>query len=222
MVSEYNSLTKNVTWNLVSLPPERQAITGKWCFKLKIDATGAVIRKKARCVARGFSQKDGIDYDEKFAPVISFTSLRVLLSLAAGFNMELAQVHIDTAYLYGGIDKELYLAQPEGFEKIGNHGEQLVCRLRKSIYGLKQSGCCWWKNLDSYLKDIGFQAMKAEPCLYMMTQQVRMTYIGVYVDDLIIASRTADDLKSFIKLPEKKYNMKSPQPLSYILGVRID
>ena len=222
IVSEYNSLTKNVTWDLVSLPPERQAITGKWCFKLKTDATGAVIRKKARYVARGFSQKDGIDYDETFAPVISFTSLRVLLSLAAEFNMELAQVDIDTAYLYGDIDKELYLAQPEGFEKIGKHGEQLVCRLRKSIYGLKQSGRCWWKNLDSYLKDIGFQAMKAEPCLYMKTHQGRMTYIGVYVDDLIIASKTADDLKSFIKLLEKKYNMKSPQPLSYILGVRID
>ena len=117
MTSEYGSLTRNSTWDLVRLPPGRQPITGKWCFKLKTDATGTVVRKKARYVARGFSQKDGIDYDETFAPVISFASFRILLSIAAKHKMEITQIDVDTAYLYGDIDKELYLAQPEGLEK---------------------------------------------------------------------------------------------------------
>ena len=150
MDREYQSLIKTQTWDLVRLPKGRRAISGKWVFKAKTDENGSVVRKKARYVARGFTQIAGVDYDETYSPVISHTSLRLMLSVAASANLEIYQMDVDTAFLYGTVDEELYMEQPSGFEVMVESGEKLVCKLKKSIYGLKQSGRCWWKNLDCF------------------------------------------------------------------------
>jgi transposase InsO family protein len=221
MQQEFDSLIENKTWNLVPLPPGRRPITGRWCFKLKCDENGVVVKKKARYVARGFSQKKGIDFEETYAPVISFPSIRILLSLSAELDLELMQMDVDTAYLYGNLKEELYMEQPEGFERKGKNGEQLVCLLKKSIYGLKQAGRCWWKTLDAYLKEVGFQPTTTEPCLYIKTSNDKKIYIGVYVDDLIVAAPSRRDATAIEDQLKSRYSMKPSQPLTFILGVRV-
>ncbi|KMS93563.1 hypothetical protein BVRB_030210, partial [Beta vulgaris subsp. vulgaris] len=102
-------------------------IQGKWIFKVKTGADGEAIRKKARFVARGFTQKKGVDYQQTYSPVISMTSLRLMLTIAAHHDLEIVQMDIDTAYLYGELSEEIYLQQPEGFRKRDKHGTELVC-----------------------------------------------------------------------------------------------
>jgi hypothetical protein len=154
--------------------------------------------------------------------VISLPSLRVLLALSAEQNLELTQLDVDTAYLYGDIEEELYMEQPEGFEQRGPGGERLVCHLRKSIYGLKQAGRCWWKNLDGYLKEVGFRPASSEPCLYTKACGDKSAIIGVYVDDLILATPTHADAEAIETLLKKRYSLKPAQALTFILGIKVE
>ena len=135
MDEEMKSLHKNQTWELVQLPKGKKAIGCKWVFAKKEDTLG--IRFKARLVAKGYAQKEGIDYNEVFSPVVKHSSIRILLALVAQFDLELAQLDVKTAFLHGDLDEEIYMSQPDGF-KVPNK-EYLACRLRKSLYGLKQS-----------------------------------------------------------------------------------
>ena len=129
------SLRKNDVWELVELPEDRKAVGSKWVFKLKTDADGSVEWHKARLVARGFSQKHGLDYDETFSPVIRFESLRTVIALAVQNGLKLHQMDVTTAFLNGELEEEVFMHQPEGFVTKGQ--EHLVCKLKQSIYGLK-------------------------------------------------------------------------------------
>ena len=140
MQKEMESLTTNDVWDLVELPSDRTVVGSKWVFKLKTDADGKVERHKARLVAQGFSQKFGLDYDETFCPVVRFESFRALTALAAQNGLKLHQMDVTTAFLNGELEEEVYMKQPEGFVVQGQ--EHLVCKLKKSIYGLKQSSRC--------------------------------------------------------------------------------
>ena len=133
--SEYQSLIENETWELVELPPGRKAITYKWVFKVKHGENGKIDRFKGRLVARGFLQKYGIEFDEKFSPVVRFTSIRALLAFAVSRNMFIHQIDVVTAFLNGTLDEDVYMEQPEGYVVPGK--ENLVCHLKKSLYGLK-------------------------------------------------------------------------------------
>lgn len=137
MDSEIQSHKQNGTWELVPLPKGKRVVGSRWVYKVKRNESNEVVRYKARIVAQGFTQCYGIDYDEVFAPVTKHTTLRVLLSLAAKKGMMLKHFDVRTAYLYGDIDEEIYMRQPPGYEVCGK--EEVVCRLRRSIYGLKQS-----------------------------------------------------------------------------------
>ena len=139
------SLRKNDFWELVDLPKERKAVANKSVFKIKTDAEGSVERFKARLVAQGFSQKPGIDYDEKFSAVARFESVRTVIALAVQNDLKLHQIDVTTAFLNGDLKDEVYMKQPEGSVVKGQ--EHLVCKLRR-IYGLKQSSRCWTSVLD--------------------------------------------------------------------------
>ena len=141
--AEYESQQSAGTYELTELPSGRQAIGCKWVFKVKRHADGSIDRYKARLVARGYSQKEGLDYKETFAPVAKFASIRTLLALAAHQDYEVHQMDVKTAFLNGDLDVDLYMQQPEGFLVAGQ--EELVCKLRKSIYGLKQAGRAWFE-----------------------------------------------------------------------------
>ena len=126
---------------VVDPPIGRKIIGSKWVFKCKVDENGDMERYKARLVARGFNQKYGFDYDETFSPVIRFESIRSVMALGVQYKLHLHQMDVSTAFLNGELSEEVYMRQPEGFVKKGE--EHLVCRLNRSIYGLKQSPRCW-------------------------------------------------------------------------------
>jgi hypothetical protein len=136
---EHQSLINNGTWTLCKKPPEANVVGSRWIFKTKRDERGKISRYKARFVAQGFSQRPGIDYGDTFAPVARAESLRLIAALVALLGWEFENMDVITAFLNAGIIEEIYIRQPEGFEQRGPNGEELVCRLNKSIYGLKQA-----------------------------------------------------------------------------------
>ncbi len=146
METEMNSLQENDVWNLVKLPTGRKIVGSKWVFKKKTGADGTVERYKARLVAQGFTQK------QTFCPVVRQESLRMLIALSVQQDLKLQQVDVITAFLNGSLEEEVFMRQPEGFEVKGK--EKLVCKVKKSIYGLKQSPRCWNAALDSKLREI--------------------------------------------------------------------
>ena len=146
---EMDALAKNGTWTLVDLLPGHKAIKSKWVFKRKADG-----RFRARLVAKGFTQIQGIDYDETFSPVARFESLRLLLALAALEDWEIHQMDVKSAFLNSLLDEEIYMEQPEGFVVPGQEGK--VCLLAKAIYGLKQASRAWNVQFHGVLKELGF------------------------------------------------------------------
>jgi len=176
---EYNSIQAAGTWSLVPLPNGRTPIGCKWVFKIKHNADGSVDRYKARLVAKGFTQKEGIDFNETFAPVAKFSSIRAILSLAAASDMELHQMDVKTAFLNGNLEEEIYMNQPEGFIVEGK--ENLVCKLQKSIYGLKQASRSWYHKMDQAMSDMGFNRLQADPCIYTYFDNELIIYVALYV-----------------------------------------
>jgi len=144
MKEEMQSLQKNETWELAQLPKGKKAIGCKWVYAKKDGFPDKKdVRYKARLVAKGYAQKEGIDYNEVFSPVVKHSSIRILLALVAQLNMELVQLDVKTAFLHGDLEEEIYMTQPEGFKVAGK--EKLVCKLKRSLYGLKQSPRQWYK-----------------------------------------------------------------------------
>ena len=135
MQEEMESLQKNNTYELVKLPEGRKALRNKWVYKLKKDGRGDLVKYKARLVVKGFGQKKGIDFDEIFSPVVKLSSIRIILGLATNQDLEIEQLDVKTAFLHGDLEEEIYMQQPEGFED--KRKEDLVCKLKKSLYGLK-------------------------------------------------------------------------------------
>ncbi len=184
MTEEYEALTANKTWELTELPRDRKAIKNKWVYKIKQNADGSIARYKARLVAKGFTQKEGIDFNETFAPVVKITTLRTMLALATLKSYNVKQMDISIAFLHADVEEELYMEQPKGFEQSGK--EQLVCRLKKSLYGLKQSGRNWNRTLDSWLRAYGMTVSQVDPCLYTKkTQENEFLALATYVNDII-------------------------------------
>ena len=220
MDSEMRSLQDNDVWDLVELPPGRKTVGSKWVFKKKTGADGTVERFKARLVAQGFTQKYGMDYDETFCPVVRQESLRVLIALSVRSGLKLHQVDVTTAFLNGTLEEEVFMRQPDGFVKKGS--ENLVCRLKKSIYGLKQSPRCWNVALDTTLKEMGFTQSENDPCIYYKNTEGEMFYLGVYVDDIILAGKTETKLNEVKSDLSRKFDIKDLGELNYFLGVKID
>ena len=224
MNSEYASLLKNGTWELVS-PPEGTNIVGsRWVLKVKRDERGSVDRYKARLVAQGYSQTKGVDYDEVFSPVARNTSIRTLLALANSHDLEIHQMDVKTAFLNGSLDCDIYMSQPEGFVNPDRPGH--VCKLKKSIYGLKQSARCWNATLDQYLKSAGYRKSNADGCIYIKTVQetngqINFVILGVYVDDIVQVSNNTDLLKAEKAALCKKFEMVDQGDIRYLLGMLI-
>ena len=195
--SEFNSLVENDTWELVSLPKGKNIVGSKWVFKVKRDENGCVQRYKARLVAQGYSQAEGIDYFEVFSPVVRNTTIRSLLALSNAKNWEVHQMDVKTAFLQGNLDEEIYMKQPDGYvsQEHPNH----VCKLKKSIYGLKQSARCWNNAIDAFLKSNDYKQMNSDPCLYVKSTKDRngiITFVIllIHVDDILLFSNNSSML----------------------------
>ena len=218
MEKEFESLRENNVWELVELPQDRTAVGSKWVFKVKVGADGEVERFKARLVAQGFSQQFGLDYDETFCPVVRFESIRTVIALAMQNGLRLHQMDVTTAFLNGELKEEVYMKQPEGF--IAEDEKRLVCKLKRSIYGLKQSPRCWNSVLDEHLKKMGFVQTASDPCLYVKSEG-EMFIIAVYVDDLLLAVKSEQLLAEAKRSLAGQFKMKDMGKLEYFLGVKI-
>jgi transposase InsO family protein len=221
MTSEYESLIENRTWDLVPLPEDKEPIGSRWVYKIKQKADGSVERYKARFVAKGFSQHQGIDYDETFSPVFKLASLRTILSIGATLDLEMEQMDVKTAFLNGDIDAEVYVEQPQGFERGDKDNVKLYCRLNKGLYGLKQAARIWNKKITKHLIEQGFQQCANDPCIYVRHGRANdYAMIGVWVGDLtIIAHR--DKIDEIKKSLRQAFKMTDQGELSYILGISI-
>ena len=143
MQEEYESLITNATWELIQLPNGCKAVKCKWVFRMKKDANGVVVHFKARLVAKGCSQVVGVDSSETFAPMANFNTIWVILAIGAAMGLKMHQMDVKTAFLNGKLNMVMYMEQPEEFMQKGR--EHLICKLKKSLYGLKQSGWAWYE-----------------------------------------------------------------------------
>ena len=212
------SLHTNKVWDLVELPKDRKTVGSKWVFKTKRSADGTVERHKARLVAQGYTQQYGQDYDETFSPVVRFESLRTVIALSVQNGLKLHQMDVTTAFLNGELKEEVYMRQPEGYTVKGK--ENLVCRLEKSIYGIKQSSRCWNSALDTHLKKMGFVQSAGDPCLYMSSEG-EMFLIAVYVDDILLAGKSDKRMAKVKQALSQQFQVKDMGELHYFLGVRV-
>ena len=184
MQKEYNSILKNNVWEIVSRPAEKFILSSKWIFKLKHATDGSIEKYKVRFVARGFSQKDSIDYDETFAPVARDTSISTIISLVSIFGWKMYQMDVKTAFLNGNIDQEVFIEQLEGFAL--HSRESHICRLRKALYGLKQARRVWYERIDGFLKDLGFQKSDVDSNIYLRVIKNQHLFLTLYVDDIFL------------------------------------
>lgn len=218
---EYQSLVSNGTWTLCEKPMGANVIGSRWIYKTKRDESGNITRYKARFVAQGFSQEPGKDYGETHASVARHTSTRTLFALAAKEDWELDNMDVDTAFLNADIKEEIYIRQPRGFEQRGPNGEELVCKLNKSIYGLKQASRNWNDTLDEWMREYGLKATRADACVYTKRHQGETLVILVWVDDLILAGSNKRVVADFKAAISRRFKMKDLGALEWILGFKI-
>ena len=184
MAEEISAIERNKTWTLVKAPPGIKLIGVKWVFRMKKDQTGAVVTHKARLVAKGYFQKFRIDYEEIYAPVARFDSIRILIAISAQLNWNLHHLDVKSAFLNGVIKEDLYVMQPEGYVKKGK--ESHVLKLTKALYGLKQAPQVWNLKLNKIMDDLRFKRSKLDADLFYKGSEKEKVLVGIYVDDLII------------------------------------
>ena len=217
--AELKSLMDNETWELVEPPPGRKPIGCKWVFKTKYGPDGMVERFKGRLVTKGFAQKLGIDYEETFSPVAKFSSIRALLALAVQKGMHVHQMDVVTAFLNGRLEEEVYMEQPEGYQQPGK--EALVCKLKKSLYGLKQSPRCWNSEFKLFVESLGFQQSSADPCVFIKITDDGLLIVAGYVDDLIMIATVIAELLDLKMEFSTRFEMKDMGELHYCLGIGV-
>lgn len=201
------------------LPPGSKAVGCKWVFRVKRNTDGSVQTFKARLVAQGFSQREGIDYFDTYAPVARLTSIRVLLDLASINDLYVHQMDVKTAFLNGDLDEEVYMKQPEGFVLPGN--EKKVCKLVKSLYGLKQAPKQWHEKFDSAILKSGFTHNSADRCIYSKFTKDYCVIVCLYVDDMLIIGtnmKGIDETKAYLS---SCFQMKDLNEVDTILGIKV-
>ena len=219
MKDEMSSMRCNDVWDLVELPNGVKTIGCKWVFKTKKDSLGNIERYKARLVAKGFTQKEGIDYTETFSPVSKKDSLRIILALVAHFDLELQQMDVKTTFLNGELEEEVYMKQPEGFPS--SDGEQLVCKLKKSIYGLKQASRQWYLKFHNIISSFGFVENVMDQCIYLKVSGSKVCFLVLYVDDILLATNDKGLLHEVKQFLSKNFDMKDMGEASYVIGIKI-
>ena len=218
MEEEINSLTENETFTLTPLPRGKQAVGGRWVYAVKESSDGSETCK-ARYVAKGYGQVEGIDYKETFSPTANMTSVRALMQVAVQEDLILHQMDVKTAYLHAPMDCEVYMEQPEGFEIKSKTGEHLVCKLNKSLYGLKQSGRNCNMLLHDHLTENGFVQNDADHCVYSRESEKEKVILLVWVDDLLIAASNNTSLNDVKEMLKRRFKMKDMGPLKHFLGI---
>jgi len=222
MDAEYKALTDLGTWELVQPPKGRKIIKSKWAYKVKRGADGEITKYKARFVAKGYSQVKGIDFDETFSPVARLATLRLLIALANKHGWKIRNSDISNAYLNAVLsDHEIYVEQPKGKEVRGPNGERLVCRLKKSLYGLRQAARLWNFDLHDKLTLFGFVRLRSDPCIYIKIVGDKIIILIIYVDDLVYTGTDEELLKEFEEQISGWFKCTHDGDLKWILGIKV-
>ena len=219
VMEEMKALEKNSTWDICTLPKGHKTVGCKWVFSLKYKADGTLDRHKARLVAKGFTQTYGIDYSETFSPVAKLNTIRVLLSVAVNKDWPLYQLDVKNAFLNGDLVEEVYMSPPPGFEaQFGQH----VCKLQKSIYGLKQSPRAWFDRFTTFVKSQGYRQGHSDHTLFTKVSKTgKIAVLIVYVDDIVL---TGDDQAEISQLKQRmgdEFEIKDLGNLKYFLGMEV-
>lgn len=220
MKSEMDALISNQTWELVPKPHDVNLVSCKWVYKVKQKADGTVDRFKARLVARGFSQQLGLDYEDTFSPVAKIQTIRAILALAASKGWKLWQMDVHNAFLYGELDHVIYMMQPTGFES--QEHLEYVCKLKKAIYGLKQSPRAWFGKMAEFLEQNGYYPSSADHSLFVKNLGEKVVFILVYVDDLIISGDVQEEIDLLKSNLSIRFKMKDLGILKHFLGLELN
>ena len=217
--AEAGAMIKNDTWYESELPKGKKAVSSRWIFTIKYKADGQIERKKTRLVARGFTQTYGEDYIETFAPVAKLHTIRIVLSLAVNLGWGLWQMDVKNAFLQGELEDEVYMYPPPGLEHLVKKGN--VLRLKKAIYGLKQSPRAWYNKLSTTLNGRGFRKSELDHTLFTLTTPSGMVALLVYVDDIIITGSDKEGIKATKEFLKSMFEIKDLGEMKYFLGIEI-
>jgi hypothetical protein len=204
-------------YEVVPRPHDRKVVGSKWVFRIKRGPDGSIQKYKARVVAQGFTQIEGIDYDETFAPVAKLASLRAILAIAAERNLELHQMDVKSAYLNGSLSNELFMSPPPGF----NVPDGMVLRLIKAVYGTKQGGRVWYEEISGTLRDMGYTRTDADHAVFTRGAGSALSIIALYVDDITMVATTLASINRDKEALNRAYEMTDLGELSWILGMRV-
>ena len=186
MQEEIEALHNNKTWELVPLPHRRKAIGNKWVYKIKRDGNYQVERYHVRLVVKGYAQKEGINFNEIFSLVVRLITVKVVLTMCATLDLHLEQLDVKTVFLHGELEEEIYMLQLESFAETGK--KNLVCRLNKSLYGLRQASRRWYKRFNSFIMSLGYNRLSSDHCAYYkMFEDNDFIIFLLYVDDMLVA-----------------------------------
>ncbi|GJY63884.1 retrovirus-related pol polyprotein from transposon TNT 1-94 [Tanacetum coccineum] len=219
MQEELNQFIANDVWELVPQPKNMTIIGTKWVFRNKLDENGVVSRNKARLVAQGYNQQEGIDYDETYAPVARLESIRILLAYACALDFKLFQMDVKSAFLNGFINEEVYVAQPPGF--IDFEKPDHVYKLKKALYGLKQAPKAWYDRLKAFLIKHEYKMGMVDNTLFTKKKSSNLIIVQIYVDDIIFGSTCQDMCDEFAKIIHDEFEMSMMGELNFFFGLQI-
>ncbi|GKB13134.1 retrovirus-related pol polyprotein from transposon TNT 1-94 [Tanacetum coccineum] len=219
MQEELNQFERLEVWELVPRPNKVMVITLKWIYKVKVDELGGILKNKARLVACGYRQEDGIDFEESFAPVARLEAIRIFLAFAAHMNMVVYQMDVKTTFLNGNLREEVYVSQSDGFVDPDNPNH--VYKLKKALYGLKQAPRAWYDMLSSFLISQDFSKGSVDPTLFIRKEGKELLLVQVYVDDIIFVASTPELCDLFAKIMCSKFKMSMMGKISFFLGLQI-
>lgn len=207
MMEEIESLERNGTWTLVNDDHRQKIVDNRWVFKKKLNSEGVVVRYKARLVARGFSQIEGVDYYETFSPVMRMQTFRIMLVIAAARKLKIRFFDVTSAFLNGRLEEKVLMRQPDGFSD--NTGR--VCLLRRSLYGLKQASRCWNRKFVHVIGQFGLKQSKNDPCVFVRarTEDVGELILGIYVDDGLIIAEDEKEIEELLHHLMQHFNLKT-------------
>ncbi|GJS36894.1 putative ribonuclease H-like domain-containing protein [Tanacetum coccineum] len=219
MQEELHEFERLEVWELVPPPDKAFVISLKWIYKVKLDELGGILKNKARLVARGYRQEEGIDFEESFAPVARLEAIRIFLAFAAHMNMVIYQMDVKTAFLNGNLREEVYVSQPDGF--VDPDKPNYVYKLKKALYGLKQAPRAWYDMLSSFLISNDFSKGSVDPTLFIRREGKELLLVQIYVDDIIFAASTPELCDLFAKIMCSKFKMSMMGKISFFLGLQI-
>ncbi|KAL5770394.1 hypothetical protein ACOSP7_014548 [Xanthoceras sorbifolium] len=214
---ELSALHKTDTWDLVPLPPGKSTVGSRWVYKIKTKSDGFVERYKARLVAKGFFQQYGMDYKETFVLVAKKTTVRTLIAVASIRQWHISQMDVKNTFLNGDLHEEVYMASPPGVSH--NPGE--VCKLKKSLYGLKQALRAWFEKFSTVITSFGFSSSNHDSALFVKCTNDGRILLSLYVDDMIITGDDVDGIAVLKSELTRQFEMKDLGSLRCFLGIEV-